>query len=136
MKYNCSLCGLVLVPAEIQENVWYCENCTVYYKVNYGKLSIPFAKPPWEVETPTQDFVPKTPSVNEPRILSKEEERVLQICQQWGLVEEEMPRLKRFMALKGGADLIAFLQAERSVQKLLIAEFKKWEKGERVFLMK
>lgn len=62
MRHTCPICGSRLRPLDVPYH-YFCDQCTLYYKTHYGKLSRPFPFPPWDLVR--RSGVKPPPSVQE-----------------------------------------------------------------------
>jgi hypothetical protein len=63
--------------------------------------------------------------------------KVLELCRDYGITSQDLPHLKRFEFLKGGdGTLSSFLHADANTRSLFIQEYRKWRRGEQVFLLR
>lgn len=54
---------------------------------------------------------------------------------EYNIYPEDLPFFEKFLYKKGGGTVYDFLQADSSVKKLLVKEFRDWRAGKDVFFM-
>ena len=72
------------------------------------------------------------------QVEKKKMAKVLEAGDDYGLLKDELPELKRFLGQKGSPkdyEYDDFLGADTETRKLLIDEFHRHKKGEKVFLL-